>query len=113
VLEKLRAADDMAVVYSDVPDFIDRENELASGLRDERRYIAQTNRGKRPLKGLLRVPLFPYRHPDKTLWPYVRIASDAASGYPSLVPDERYSRTATRAIKYYLAARFGETVIVW
>ena len=61
VLEKLRAADDMAVVYSDVLDFIDRENELASGLRDERRYLAQIDRGKRPLKGLLRVPLFPYQ----------------------------------------------------
>jgi superfamily II DNA or RNA helicase len=61
VLEKLRAADDTAVVYSDVLDFIDRENELASGLEDERWYLAQINRGKRPLKGLLKVPLFPYQ----------------------------------------------------
>ena len=36
VLEKLRAADETAVVYTDVLDFIDRENELASGLDDER-----------------------------------------------------------------------------
>ena len=61
VLEKLRAVDETAVVYSDVLDFIDRENELASGLEDERRYLAQIKKGKRPLEGLLKVPLFPYQ----------------------------------------------------
>jgi superfamily II DNA or RNA helicase len=61
VLEKLRAVDETAVVYSDVLDFIDRENELALGLEDERRYLAQLRRGKRPLEGLLRVPLFSYQ----------------------------------------------------
>lgn len=61
VLEKLRAVDETAVVYSDVLDFIDRENELASGLEDERRYLAQQRKGKRPLEGLLKVPLFPYQ----------------------------------------------------
>lgn len=61
VLEKFRAADETAVVYSDVLDFIDRENELASGLEDERRYLAQLKKGKRPLEGLLKVPLFPYQ----------------------------------------------------
>jgi len=61
VLEKLRAVDETAVVYSDVLDFIDRENELAWGLEDERRYLAQLKRGKRPLEGLLKVPLFPYQ----------------------------------------------------
>jgi superfamily II DNA or RNA helicase len=61
VLEKLRAVDQTAVVYSDVLDFIDRENELASGLEDERRYLAQLKKGKRPLEGLLKVPLFPYQ----------------------------------------------------
>jgi superfamily II DNA or RNA helicase len=61
VLEKLRAVDETAVVYSDVLDFIDRENELASGLEDERRYLAQLKKGKRPLEGLLKVPLFPYQ----------------------------------------------------
>lgn len=35
VLEKLRATDETTVVYSDVPEFIDRENELASGLEEE------------------------------------------------------------------------------
>ncbi len=61
VLEKLRAVDETAVVYSDVLDFVDHENELASGLEDERRYLAQLKKGKRPLEGLLKVPLFPYQ----------------------------------------------------
>jgi SNF2 family DNA or RNA helicase len=61
VLEELRAADETTVVYTDVLDFIDRENELASGLEDERRNLAQLARGKNPLEGLLKVPLFPYQ----------------------------------------------------
>ena len=61
VLEKLRTVDETAVVYSDVLDFIDRENELTAGLEDERRYLAQLKKGKRPLEGLLKVPLFPYQ----------------------------------------------------
>ena len=61
VLEKLRAADETIIVYSDVLDFIDRENELARGLEDERRYLAQFTKGKNPLAGLLKVPLFPYQ----------------------------------------------------
>jgi superfamily II DNA or RNA helicase len=61
VIEKLRAADETIVVYSDVLDFIDRENELALGLEDERRYLAQLEKGKNPLEGLLKVPLFPYQ----------------------------------------------------
>ena len=48
VLEKLRTVDETAVVYSDVLDFVDRENELTSGLEDERRYLAQLKKGKRP-----------------------------------------------------------------
>jgi superfamily II DNA or RNA helicase len=63
IIEKLRAVDETAVVYSDVLDFIDRENELASNLEDERRHLAQLDKGKRPpeLEGLLKVPLFPYQ----------------------------------------------------
>jgi superfamily II DNA or RNA helicase len=61
VLEKLRTVDETAVVYSDVLDFVDHENELTSGLEDERRYLTQLKRGKRPLEGLLKVPLFPYQ----------------------------------------------------
>lgn len=61
VIEKLRAADETIVVYSDVLDFIDRENELALGLDDERWYLVQLEKGKNPLEGLLKVPLFPYQ----------------------------------------------------
>ncbi len=61
VLEKLRTVDETAVVYSDVLDFIDHENELTAGLEDERRYLAQLKKGKRSLEGLLKVPLFPYQ----------------------------------------------------
>jgi SNF2 family DNA or RNA helicase len=61
VIEKLRAADETIVVYSDVLDFIDRENELALGLREEVRSLAQLEKGKNPLEGLLKVPLFPYQ----------------------------------------------------
>lgn len=61
VLEKLRAVDETAVVYSDVLDFIDRENELASGLEDERRYLRQLGKGRRLLADLLKVSLIPYQ----------------------------------------------------
>jgi SNF2 family DNA or RNA helicase len=61
VLEKLRTVDETAVVYTDVLDFIDRETELTAGLEDEHRYLAQLRKGKRPLEGLLKVPLFPYQ----------------------------------------------------
>jgi SNF2 family DNA or RNA helicase len=61
VLEKLRAVDETAIVYSDVVDFIDRENELATGLEDELRDLKQLQKGKRPLERLLKVPLFPYQ----------------------------------------------------
>jgi superfamily II DNA or RNA helicase len=61
VLEKLRAADETTVVYSDVLDFLDRENELASGLEEERRHLAELDKGSHPLEALLKVPLFPYQ----------------------------------------------------
>ncbi len=61
VLEKLRAADETIVVYSDVLEFIDRENELALGLEDERRSLARLKKGKNPLQGLLKVSLFPFQ----------------------------------------------------
>lgn len=43
VLEALRNADGQAVIYSDVLDYIDRENELAEGLELERRLLLKTN----------------------------------------------------------------------
>ena len=61
VLEKLRADEESTVVYSDVLDFIDRENELVSGLEEERRGLAQLEKAGRPLQGLLKVPLLPYQ----------------------------------------------------
>jgi superfamily II DNA or RNA helicase len=61
VLEKLRAADETIVVYSDVLDFIDRENELALGLDEERLSLARLEHGENPLESLLKVPLFPYQ----------------------------------------------------
>jgi superfamily II DNA or RNA helicase len=61
VLEKLRAVEESTVVYTDVLDFIDRENELVSGLEEERRGLAQLEKRGRPLQGLLKVPLLPYQ----------------------------------------------------
>lgn len=61
VLEKLRAVEESTVVYSDVLEFIDRENELATGLEEERRTLAQLKKGQRPLQGLLKVRLLPYQ----------------------------------------------------
>lgn len=61
VIEKLRATAETVVVYSDALDFIDRENELAKGLEDERGYLEQLEKGKNLLQGLLKVALFPYQ----------------------------------------------------
>ena len=59
VLEQFRSADDLAVVYSDVLEFVDRENELAAGLEKERALVRDLEAGKH--ESLLRVPLFPYQ----------------------------------------------------
>jgi superfamily II DNA or RNA helicase len=61
VLEELRRADQTTVVYSDALEFVDRENELAEGLKKERRFAGEVTRGQSPLNGLLKVPLFPYQ----------------------------------------------------
>jgi len=61
LLEELRKLDATTVVYSDVLDFIDRENELAEEIEEERRQVARLEKGKLPLKGLLQVPLYPYQ----------------------------------------------------
>ena len=50
-LEDLRKLDDQAVVYSDVLEYIDRENELAEGLEIERRLLASSRRAEDPLEG--------------------------------------------------------------
>src|SRR5260370_1152876 len=53
VLEDLRSLDDQAVVYSDVLEYLDRENELAEGMELESKLLASAQRGKDPLKYVL------------------------------------------------------------
>jgi superfamily II DNA or RNA helicase len=61
VLERLRALDDQAVIYSDVLEFLDRENEIAEGLEWERRLLSQLQKGKDPLADVLKTKLLPYQ----------------------------------------------------
>src|ERR1035438_5092271 len=61
VLEALRNADGQAVIYSDVLDYIDRENELAEGLELERKLLAKLKRGLDPTAGILKTKLLPYQ----------------------------------------------------
>ena len=61
VLERLRALDDQAVVYSDVLEYLDRENEIAEGLKWERESLSRLRRGKNPLAGVLQTELLPYQ----------------------------------------------------
>jgi len=61
VLEAFRQADLDAVIYSDVLEYIDRENELAEGLELERRLLAKLRRGRDPLTGILKTKLLPYQ----------------------------------------------------
>jgi SNF2 family DNA or RNA helicase len=61
VLEALRNADGLAVIYSDVLEYIDRENELAEGLQLERKLLAKLKRGQDPTAGVLKTTLLPYQ----------------------------------------------------
>jgi superfamily II DNA or RNA helicase len=61
VLDVLRRADLDAVVYSDVLEYLDRENELAEGLDLERQLLGKLKRGRNPLNGLLKTKLLPYQ----------------------------------------------------
>lgn len=61
VLGALRRADSAAVVYSDVLDHVDRVNELDEGLAWERAQLKKIDEGKRILRGLVKVSLFPYQ----------------------------------------------------
>jgi superfamily II DNA or RNA helicase len=61
VLEALRNADGQAVIYSDVLDYIDRENELVEGLELERKLLAKLKRGLDPTDGILKTKLLPYQ----------------------------------------------------
>ncbi len=61
VLEALRNADGHAVIYSDVLEYIDRENELEEGLELERKLLAKLKRGQDPTDGILKTRLLPYQ----------------------------------------------------
>jgi superfamily II DNA or RNA helicase len=61
VIEAFRQADRGAVIYSDVLEHLDRENELADGLDLERSLLAKLRKGQDPLKGVLKTKLLPYQ----------------------------------------------------
>ena len=61
VIEVFRQADLDAVIYSDVLEYLDRENELAEGLDLERQLLAKLRRGRHPLNGILKTKLLPYQ----------------------------------------------------
>jgi len=61
VIEAFRKADLEAVIYSDVLEYLDRENELAEGLDLERQFLNNLRRGRDPLDGLLKTKLLPYQ----------------------------------------------------
>ena len=61
VLEAFRKADLEAVIYSDVLEYADRENEIAEGLDIEGQLLAQIRRGRDPVAGLLKTKLLPYQ----------------------------------------------------
>ena len=61
VIEAFRQADLDAVIYSDVLEYLDRENELAEGLDLERQLLAKLRRGRDPLNGVLKTKLLPYQ----------------------------------------------------
>src|SRR6516225_10021891 len=61
VIEAFRQADLDAVIYSDVLDYLDRENELSEGLNLERQLLAKLRGGRHPLDGILKTKLLPYQ----------------------------------------------------
>src|SRR6266851_3389592 len=61
IMDQLRNADDQAVIYSDVLEYVGRENEIAEGFDLERKFMAEFRRGRDPLAGLLKTGLLPYQ----------------------------------------------------
>jgi len=61
LMDELRRADDQAVVYSDVLDYVDRENEIAEGLELGRKLLGKLRRGHDPLANVLKTSLLPYQ----------------------------------------------------
>jgi SNF2 family DNA or RNA helicase len=60
-MDELRKADDQAVIYSDVLNYVDRENEIAEGRDTEKKLLAKHGRGRDPLAGLLKTSLLSYQ----------------------------------------------------
>src|ERR1039457_4328484 len=60
-IEAFRKADLEAVIYSDVLEYLDRENELAEGLDLERQLLTKLGDGRDPLDGVLKTKLLPYQ----------------------------------------------------
>jgi SNF2 family DNA or RNA helicase len=61
VLAAIQKIDGQTVVYSDVLDYLDRENELAEGLVLERKLLAKLKQDKDPVPGLLKTKLLSYQ----------------------------------------------------
>jgi superfamily II DNA or RNA helicase len=61
VIEAFRNADTETVIYSDVLDYLDRENEFAEGLDLERQFLGKLRRGRHPLDGSVKTKLLPYQ----------------------------------------------------
>ena len=61
VIDAFRQADLDAVIYSDVLDYLDRENELSEGLNLEHQLLTNLRRGRHPLDGILKTKLLPYQ----------------------------------------------------
>src|SRR5581483_10261604 len=61
VIEAFRKADLDAVIYSDVLEYLDRENELSEGLNLERQLLAKLRKGRSSLDGVLKTKLLPYQ----------------------------------------------------
>lgn len=61
ILDTLRQSDEQAVIYSDVLEYIERENEITEGLEREQKLLAGVRAGKDPLGGVLKTKLLPYQ----------------------------------------------------
>lgn len=61
ILEEFRKADDQAIIYSDVLEHLDRQNEAAKGLELERKLLARLGRDQDPLADILKTKLLPYQ----------------------------------------------------
>src|SRR5260370_24824795 len=61
VLEVFRNADQDAVIYSDVLEYVDRANDITEALEWERQLLTNLRRRPDPLTGALTSTLLPYQ----------------------------------------------------